>query len=199
MTEKSQPSGLVDVRQDVIDGYAARHIRRRAWQLARKVGYTLSDLEDIEQELKQHLLQRLDQFDPAKSRWRTFVVLVVDRRVVHLIDRALAGCRFPKAISLQSRVDESERKGIELGDTLSKRHDRRRSSTSDEIERLQLRLDLDTVVSKLSRTDRDICQELSMASLSESARRLNVPRTTLGDRRNKLQKLFIEHDLNAYL
>ncbi len=68
-----------------LDEYATTLIRIKARQLIGRYGFSVSDREDIQQELTLDLLTRIRDFDPRKGRPATYIRMVVDRRVATLI------------------------------------------------------------------------------------------------------------------
>jgi hypothetical protein len=57
----------------LLHGYAANTVRQKARQLVRQGVFAESEQEDIEQELRLHLLRRAPKFDPAIAHWNVFV------------------------------------------------------------------------------------------------------------------------------
>ena len=48
-------------------------------------GFTTSDQDDIEQELRIDIFQRLPKYDPAKSKRATFITRVIEHKTADLI------------------------------------------------------------------------------------------------------------------
>lgn len=187
-----------DPREDVVEGFAARYIARRARQLVRRSGCSESDREDIEQELKGHLLERLPRFDPQRGNWTTFVVLVISCRIANWREHWRASCRYPPAVSLNAPAN-CEEMPAERQAFLPTTVDRRRPECLDEKSSLEMRLDVEAVLDKLDPHDRRTCRELSRRSLTQSAEMLGVPRTTLGDQCRRWRQQFRKDDLDGYL
>jgi len=178
-------------RQDVVDGFAARYIVLKARQVIGRAGCNSTDVEDVEQELRRHLLARVDRYDASRAAWSTFAVLVIDSRVADLINSGRAARRFPPARPIDGSPATD---GHGLLDRLSDQDDRRRPHPCTDLERLQLRLDIEVRFERLDPRDQDLCRNLKDGSVSDAARRLGIPRSTLDDRRRRLQDRF--HDLN---
>ena len=75
----------VDLSYELSKGFAARFIGYKAGRLIGRAGFKPSDREDLEQDLKLHLVRRFDKFDPHVGHWNAFVVTVVSRYVLTLI------------------------------------------------------------------------------------------------------------------
>ena len=73
-----------------IGRFAAGLIRAKAQELVGKGGFTESDVEDIEQELRLQLLKRLPQFDPEKGEKKAFIRWLIDVRATSLLRRRMA-------------------------------------------------------------------------------------------------------------
>lgn len=76
-----------------ISDYAATTIRCKARQLAGNSGFATDEAEDIEQELRAELLERLPRYNPAKASQNTFVARLIDNKISRLIRHRTAECR----------------------------------------------------------------------------------------------------------
>lgn len=81
-------SSNTDLAQWVTCGFAAQAIGHKARQLAGRNGFSLSDRDDLEQELRLHLLRRLGSFDPQVAHWNVFVRTLLERHAATLVARA---------------------------------------------------------------------------------------------------------------
>ncbi|OQA29868.1 MAG: Sigma-70 region 2 [Verrucomicrobia bacterium ADurb.Bin345] len=61
-------------------------IRVAARGLAGRHGYSLSDFEDIAQDLALHVLERMGEYDPGRGAWSTFLKRVLRNKISHLIE-----------------------------------------------------------------------------------------------------------------
>lgn len=167
-----------------IDEYAARTVRCTARWMVGRGGFTREDVEDLEQELMTDLLQRLTRFDPARAGRQTFIARVVENHAAKL----LAARNTTRRAWTRDAVpldDEPERNG---GDRdrrcrapLADDADRRAGATArrNPFEQVDLRVDVEVVVAGLPPALRAIGERLRTESLSDVARSLGVPRTTL--------------------
>lgn len=92
------------------EAYAARLIRFKARQLCRRPGFTPSDREDIEQELRADLLGRLPRFDASKAGLNTFIARVIERKTISIVRHRLAEKRTPdrEECSLNDEVRDGD-------------------------------------------------------------------------------------------
>ena len=70
---------------EAIDPTVAAIVRRKACRLVGRAGLRPQDREDIEQQLVLHILEQLEQFDPARGTWPAFVQRLVERFGKNLI------------------------------------------------------------------------------------------------------------------
>jgi RNA polymerase sigma-70 factor (ECF subfamily) len=173
-----------------IDGFAARVIQFKAKQMIGKVGFTESDREDIEQDLALDVLHRMRKFDPTRAQRHTFVVRVVEHRIATIIEHRQAGIRdyrrccggFDEAL-----IDEDEYL-LRMG-----RISRPRAELRD------LTLDVTDVVSQLPPKLRDLCERLKKKTVSEVAREMGIPRSTLYESIRRLRRRMTDAGLRDYL
>lgn len=182
--------------------FAQRLIRRKSRQLAAKENFTPSDREDVSQDLWLHLYERLDKFDAEKGTIFAFIVTVVERKAISIMRRHSAAkrdiCRC-SSLNLSVRADDGTR--IDLASTITQdAPDPRLCNESRHPQhRVEMALDVATVVEQLPPELRDICERLKTHTLADIARELGVPRTTLYSRIKKLREHFEEAGLRDYL
>jgi len=186
-----------------ITEFAQRLIHRKAKQLCRTAGFTAADQEDLEQELTLWLLQRLDKFSPELGHENVFFTTVIERACSTILRQQTAEKRDPArlACSLNALLDDGDGGKVELGETLSE--DGRdamtgRSARGTE-ERLQMALDLETVIAKLPPHLRDLAQRLKHSSITEIAQQTGIPRSSINRRVGQLRQHFEEAGLRDYL
>ncbi len=71
----------------------AAEIKSKAKRLRGHFGYRSCDIEDVEQELATHLVQRMDQYVPDRGSRGAFVGRVVKYRILNLIEARTAAKR----------------------------------------------------------------------------------------------------------
>ena len=170
--------------------------------VARKLAQ-IGDREDIEQELHLKLLKHLASYDPQKGRRQAFVTVIVKRQAANLLRAKWALKRDHRGVrSLSMELAKNDEEGpVELADTISQRHlgARLGRATREEHELADLAMDVRDVIAGLPPELGELAQRLKTDSLSQIARDLGVPRTTLADRVRKLRRCFEQAGLRDYL
>lgn len=177
-------------------------IFRKANQLARRGELDAMDVEDIEQEIRMHLVRRLPQFDPSIGHWKNFVTSVVERFVCDLLRNhgsQKRGAVPPQSLSGLERIDDGETIGgagalTEADGDLRQQVDRRSSSDLHDLNH-----DLAVVISRLTPDQQRLLELLADHSLIEAAEIMGVPHQTLSDRRSRIAEVFDEAGLRDYL
>jgi len=192
-----------DASEPIVDQFTARLVRRKARQLIGRAGFTKSDREDIEQEFWLKLVKHLSSFDPRQGHRHAFVTTVVERCAATLLRNKTAEKRDHRRVrSLNVVIADDEHEGpVELGDTVSRREldARLGHAPRDEHDLAQLALDIASVIASLSPEMRELAERLKTDSVSQIARDLGVPRTTLNDRVRELRRRFEDAGLRDYL
>ena len=189
---------------DALGEYAARLIQFKAQQLIGRYGFTRSDREDIEQELRTDLVGRLRQFDSKRSQRNTFIARLVEHKVASIIEHRKAGMRdfAREERSLDTWVNVDDGGWEQFGDMLTeeealKRQGRARRSKE---ELRDLILDVRSVVDELADDDRALCLLLfDVGSVSEASRTSGIPRSTIYEARDRIQRRFERAGLQDYL
>lgn len=169
----------VDLSQELTEGFAARFIRYKAGCLARRLGLGPADWEDLEQDLKLHLVKRSSKFDPEVAHWNVFVVTVISRYILtFLMKRRCARLRDGRScVSLDELVED----GGEVPDDpeAGMVNGCAAPCAVDTTAQRDLAIDVQESLARLPRRRRELCQRLMRDSLSEVARQMRIPRTTL--------------------
>lgn len=185
-----------------IDAYAERLIRKIARQLARRPEFRHEDPADIRQTLWADLLQRQPRYRPERGRLTTFVRRVVEHQAATLIQARRAAKRGIglRHTSLGFEMDDGEGGLTELGETISQDHYLQwtRGTVLSEVGRLELTFDLERAVFRLPAADRVVCLLLVELNISDVARVLGVPRSTLYGTVYRLRRMFRELGLHKY-
>lgn len=187
-----------------IDAYVVQLIKYKARQLVGQVGFTESDREDLEQEMIIDLLRRLPKYNPDRTRRNTFIARLVDHKIATLIRHRKQQKRDYRreVCSLDEPIEDLEGGTVSLGQTISQdEFDLRMGKHSrPEADRSDLRLDVSIVLSELRPDLRRLAELLMTGSITEAARELGVPRSTLyGTGITRLRKVFEDKDLKKYL
>jgi len=181
-----------------LDPFEEWFIRCKARQLVGKAGFTLSDVEDIEQDIRLDVLRRLPQHDPAQSSRRVFVVLLVRHCVADLLKRRRRrgrnGGRRPQ--SLNAPVRDGEGREVELHQTVAAGASRA-GAASEQLR--DLASDVRRVVAALSARDREWCRIVGEEGLEAAARRLGLSGRSGRRLRARMRAAFAAAGLAAYL
>lgn len=145
------------------------HIRVRVHRLIGMFGYTESDRDDLEQELRVAVLERRCVFDATKSTSCVWENYVVDGRITDLLRRRQASNRsYRRVQECASRADDVLRDAhprvpVDHGATCAQRQ-------------CDVRMDIEAVTAAMTGEQRELCRLLATTSISEAARRLGLPR-----------------------
>lgn len=185
-----------------INEFAARLIKAKARRLIGQFGFTEGDLPDLEQELRAHLLKRLPDFDPGRSSLDVFVVVVLERHIVTLIQFRKTRKRgyLRRNVSLDEPIETASGTS-RLADVFD--HDRRRSARGyfprGDHELANLIRDVRAVVERLPDDLEHLCHLLAVLSVAEVSRHTGVPRSTLYGLITKVRMRFEDAGLKKYL
>ena len=185
-----------------IDKYTADLIRHKSHQLIGKAGFVQADRADIEQELMLDLLRRMKHFDPAKAKRSTFMSRIVEHRISTMLEYRFAGCRDWRKCreSLNEPIRQGEEGFAEKIENVTSPTDFRWDSSPSEIDHQHGRcIDLRRVLEALPEEMRDICERLKSQGVTEVARDLKIPRTTLYGKLLKIRGIFQAAQIHEYL
>ena len=192
-------------KQYGINDYAEELIYHKARQLVGTAGFTKDDVEDLEQEMRLDLLERLPKFDANKATYNTFVSRLVERKISNLIRHRTQEMR-------DFRCEEgSIHDVVESGDSGDEKVERIETVTQDEQdfrlgkhvrsteERRDLKLDISLVLSKLPPDLRELAELLQGMSITDVAHELGIARPTVYDRLKRLRQAFEELGIHGQL
>ena len=195
MTDSQKQCGITDS--------AATTIRRKARRLVGTVGFTTSDVQDLEQELRLDLMKRLHKFDPDRGSYNTFVARIIDHKIQNIIRHRKQEIRDfrRESYSINGSIEPSDGNSTKFSDLISQddaeiRRGTRRRSRRDQA---QLHLDVSLVVNKIPADLQQVAQLLSEKTVTETAKALGIPRTTLYGNIERLRQIFKNNGLNEYL
>ena len=189
-------------KQYVINDYVEELIHHKARQLIGTAGFTRDDVEDLEQEMRLDLLERLPKFDPNKATYNTFMSRLVERKISNLIRHRTQEIRdFRCEEGSVHDVVECGDKKVECIETVTQdeqdfrlgRHIHSTKAHQD------LKLDISLVLSTLTPELRKLAELLKTMSITEVARKLGIPRSTLYDRITRLRGIFEDMGLSKQM
>jgi RNA polymerase sigma factor (sigma-70 family) len=114
---------MVSYYTDDPNNYINRLIRRKARAIARRRGFTESDVDDLMQKLWLHLLEREHLYDPSRSSFATFADRVIRNKIRDILRARYASRRDPQreAFSLDERIRDAEGISTPIHETISKK------------------------------------------------------------------------------
>lgn len=170
-----------ELTHDLLSGFAARAIRKKARQLARGRNQE-EEREDLRQKFQLHLFQQFKKFRPERAHWNVYAKTLIERHAATLAKNTKAGKRRVERglVSLDAPVEDRKSRGS-LGDCVSSERRAARLGVypSSHIEEVDARLDAETLTGKLGSEGSEIFERVKESSVSAAGRDLNIPRTTL--------------------
>ena len=184
-----------------IDPYAVRVVRLTTHALVKRGGIPAADRQDVEQELMLDLLRRLPRFDASRASLRTFTARVVAHCATRIVAAAWEARRMARRTeSLHEEVEDGQGGRVEQWETLDTDCDRRRPGRqSADGESLDLRLDVDALLSDLPREMRELCEGLRRHSVAGLGRATETARGRLWRRVPSVRARFVAAGIDAYL
>jgi len=171
-----------ELRKSVVCEYAQTVIRVKARQLCRRPSFSRSDSGDIEQDLYLHLLNQIQQFDPARGSLNTFIARVIDSAVAMLIRERRRGKRTPETgvvvQSLEVMDDQADGPPKLLVATVSQAHAERRTGgdVMSGVELFELADDVAHLIDALPPELQAVCRSRMKRNRSETERDLGLSR-----------------------
>lgn len=188
--------------QSRIDRFTRGIIRRKIKQLIGRAGFTNQDWEDLEQEMLLRVLQALKSYDPDQAHRNRFVTAVVERHVANILRDKQACKRDHRRItSINVMINITDDGPTELAHIIGQREldaRRGRHPRSDE-DLARLVFDMAVVIDKLPTEMRVLAERLMTESVSDIARDMGTPRTTLNEMVRLLRRRFENEGLKNYL
>ncbi|MEK6676408.1 MAG: sigma factor [Planctomycetota bacterium] len=174
--------------------YANRIIHHKARQLVLESGFSPSDREDIEQELRIAILERWKAFDSRRASDRTFAARIIENKAVSLIRANRAAKRNIR------RCTPLYNERVTDGDFDEERARSRRGIHSrSALESLSLRLDVAALLADLPKDLRCVSEQLLLGSVSDACRRSGKHRSTIYRAIHDLREYFAQAGLEKYL
>jgi RNA polymerase sigma-70 factor (ECF subfamily) len=185
-----------------LDSFTQGFVRKCARQLAGKFGFKRQDRDEIEQRLYLKLARHLHAADPNDPKWKAFVAITVRRHLASMIRDSQAEKRdHRRTCSIHVQIDTDEGP-VDLADTISEREipSRRGRAKRSPQELAELTLDVRDCLAELTdEKQHEYCERLMHDSISQVARDVDIPRTTLNGRLDKVRQRFEERELREYL
>lgn len=191
-----------DEKENKVDSFTQGFVRKYARKLAGKHGFRRADQDEIEQRLHLRLAKYLHAAAPDDPKWKAFVAITVRRQISSMIRNNRAAKRDHRRVcSIHVVIGADDGGPVELAHTIGE-HEIPSRLRSKRIEGELADLTLDVRECRSAITDerhREFCQRLMHDSVSQIARDMGVPRTTLNAWIVKLRSRFEERGLRDYL
>ena len=182
-----------------IDDYAAKLCKLKSIQLIGKLGITIDDLPDIEQEIMIEIVTKLPDFDPEKANKKTFIRMLIDRKIADLLQIRKAAKRGYEnlILSLNTEFEDDDGNTSEFIDEINQDDYflRNGKSSRTNLDDLELSFDVVTIVGMLPENLRKICCLLSENTKTETARILGISKKKLYADIEKIEHFFRKHGL----
>jgi len=174
-------------------------IRCKARRLVGRAGLGLQDLDDLQQEIAVHLLERLELFDPARGSYAAFVRMVVGQAAIGILRFRLAQRRHARVVSLNAEVEGAEgpTQRAHLVGT-REQHARLGIDPPSDQEQANLAADVRRVLEALPAEERELAERLLRRTVTEVCREMGVARSTLADRVRSLRQPFERAGLRTF-
>lgn len=168
-----------------LDAALSAIVRSKARRL-RSAQWTVEDHDDHVQDCIVELLRKLPFYRADRAPLATFANRILANLVANQLRDRQALKRNP---GILHRLDSQ---GPAAEDTT-------RSATLSDLERTELRLDLEAVFQQLPPDLRLLAERLMRQTVSEISRQTKVPRSTVQSRVRRLRSWFEQHDLRDFL
>ena len=190
---------LFEQRHRHSDDYATWLVKTKAAYLARRLGLSTDDREDIEQELFLDLIKRWERYDPSQSQPTTFIALVVRNRLCDLVKQHCTA-KGIKTVPLPADDDDSDE--LEEDESIARRDTRQDSQSPLELpdprDHYALVMDVEEALSRLSPELRELAECLKHYNISQAARQLGITRSMARRRLDQLRAALADSGLDEY-
>ena len=183
--------------------FVRRVIHREVRKVISRSEFTHQDREDLIQGAYAQVTKSLLSFDPSVGHIHAFIATVVQRHLANVIrDQNVGKRKTCGRVSLSKTVRCEDDEHSEMSQLLhDKDQDRRlgRERRLSDEELNDLRMDLGAFMASLPEKYQDILRRRQRQSITEIARDLNIPRSTLNDWMLQIRKLFEDAGFEKYL
>lgn len=199
--EENSPSPSRDGLSN--DPFIKSVIQRKVRLVISVSSFDQHDREDLEQEIYIRVAKSVEQFDEKVGHLYPFICTLVQRHLANLVRNRGRSKRGPSRIgSLSLMVTLPDGGSTELSQLIGEDDRNRRlgrESRLSEQDLTDLQIDLAQEIAKLPEQWRHLLQRRQTQSMSEIARDLGVPRTTLNDWMRHIRSRFEAVGLDKYL
>jgi RNA polymerase sigma factor (sigma-70 family) len=182
---------------DPIDSLIDKLIRAKARKLIGHAGLRHQDYEDVVQHLVAGLVLRMRRFDPSQGPRLNFACRLLQRLGAKLLRHHRAEKRNPHRLRPLQGADQGEPHAEPEATVHARRLGRQPIET---VKQIDLAIDVASVMKTLPPEDRALAEKLQESgSISEAARALGVPRTSIYTVVRRLRQRFERAGLGGFL
>lgn len=173
--------------------YATNTINYKSLQLIGSYGITESDLDDMRQDLKIDLFERLLGYDSRRAKVETFISRVINNKIASSIETRTCKARDYRKCwhSLNQHVQTDNGTFIELGDLIA--------ANDGDFDAIDLKIDIHRALSKLTNEQKRLCKVLSKYDKTCAAQIMGISRAKLYNLRKIIHAIFEECGLSEYI
>ncbi|MCA9215109.1 MAG: sigma-70 family RNA polymerase sigma factor [Planctomycetales bacterium] len=189
-------------RSLIADPFTRKVIHRRVNQLLRLAEFASDSEDDLTQEFLIRLTDAMKVHCESVGHRNPYIVSVVDRYSATLLEHRRASIRYSvDGVSLDQSVSEAELGPVLFADTLSQQDQKRRLQIRElePREHSDLKSDLLAVIKKLSPSDQALLKLLRDQNVTDAAKTLGIPRSTLASRVENIAEILEAEGLREYL
>lgn len=179
----------------VIDPLLQSLVQHKARELSHQPGFTPADAPDLEHELLAKVAEHQVAYLPGRGRPDAFARTIVESKSATLVRDRRAAKRPPPSVASLDQPPADER--LRLIDLLPATASRTRVPSGEPDADLQI--DLAIVLKSLPTDDQALCGQLMNGTLSDAARDLGRPRSTLQRAVARIRRRFEDAGLKIYL
>lgn len=182
-------------RYSGVDSYAAFFIAYKVKVLIRTPLFNTDDYEDLEQDLMLAYLYARPSFASEKGHLKSFIKATVNNHAKNILIEAERQKRWTgeKDISFQMAPEENPSSTL-LDETMSDDGFCGDVFSNLNIASIELKIDIQRLLEKMPKDLRKTFHFLKNNSITEAAKILRIPRTTMSSRAKRLRK-YLEEEL----
>ncbi|MHB1002024.1 MAG: sigma factor [Armatimonadota bacterium] len=183
--------------------YAMRLIEFKVKSLIGEFGFLEDDKEDLQQELLVHLLERLPRYDPARAAMRTFIDRLLDNKIRSMIKRRQNKKHdySIESVSLSQIIGSGDSDLLLLEEIIDYEDCMLLNGwiTSTKTEQIDLKFEVESILSLLPDDLRSLCDHLKTKSITEIIKETGEDRNRINHKIRKIRKLLKMTELKNYI
>ncbi|WP_413431536.1 hypothetical protein [Crateriforma spongiae] len=188
--------------EDFITEFTMKRASRKAGQLAIRPEFADCDVEDIEQELILYLLQKVGDYDAARSQRNTFINRMIESGAKELVRARKRHKRHPSdedgyIRSLSEAVETTDRGFKTLADEIHDADHARRmcNGVPDPFDEVDRRLDMEAAMNAMPDRMRAVADYLMSHNLTETAKHFGLTRRGMEKMRDEIREHLSRFDV----